>query len=245
MTTAPAPKVEAPAHTAPTRPAPAVLWTTTRLRNTDYVSVRDLAKHYDLKAAWGKTDAVMTLSDARGVRFTFDGNQNDFYFDGLRVFVGAPVILHKDSLWVSLLDVIKVVAPLFRPADHLAQLPVIVPQTIVIDPGHGGIDPGKENTRLGLNEKTFTLDVALRLRKILELRGWRVLLVREKDVELSKDKKTDLQLRDDFANNSKADVFLSIHFNAVEKIPSGSRVLRPTPWRRSSCLRPAMRRATT
>jgi N-acetylmuramoyl-L-alanine amidase len=175
--------------------------------------VRDVAKRFDLKAAWSKGGTTMTLSDARGVRFTFESNQRDFYFDGLRVFLGEPVLIHKDSLWVSLLDVIKIVAPLFRPADHLAQLPAAAPRVIVLDPGHGGIDPGTVNPRLGLNEKTFTLDVALRLRKLLELRGWRVLLVREKDTELSKDKKADLLKRDEFANNNKADLYLSIHFN--------------------------------
>ncbi|MDI1319500.1 MAG: N-acetylmuramoyl-L-alanine amidase [bacterium] len=72
-----------------------------------------------------------------------------------------------------------------------------------------------------MNEKTFTLDVALRLRKILELGGWRVLLIRDKDLELSKDKKTDLLMRNEFANRNKADLFLSIHFNAAPEAISG------------------------
>jgi N-acetylmuramoyl-L-alanine amidase len=207
----------APVRTAPTRPAAPELWAVTRLRTTDYVSVRDIAKRMGLKPAWTKAEQKMTLSDARGVRLVFESNQNDFYFDGMRVFLGRPVLLNKDSLWVSLLDVMKIVAPLFRPVDHLAVLPAAAPRLIVIDPGHGGIDPGKENRRLGLNEKTFTLDVALRMRKILELRGWRVLLVRDKDIELSKDKKTDLLLRDEFANRNKADLFLSIHFNSADR----------------------------
>jgi N-acetylmuramoyl-L-alanine amidase len=218
-----APKVEppkadpAPVRVAPTRPAAPELWPVTRLRNADYVSVRDIAQRFGLKPAWTKAEQRMTLSDARGARFGFESNQTDFYFDGIRVFLGRPVLLNKDSLWISLLDVMKIVAPLYRPIDHLAVLPATAPKTVVIDPGHGGIDPGKENKRLGLNEKTATLDVALRVRKILELRGWRVLLVRDKDTELSKDKKTDLMLRDDFANRNKADLFLSIHFNSAER----------------------------
>jgi len=207
----------APVRAAPTRPAAPELWAVTRLRNVDYVSVRDIAQRFGLKPAWTKAEQRLTLSDARGVRFAFESNQNDFYFDGIRVFLGRPVLLHKDSVWVSLLDVMKTVAPLFRPVDHVAQLPAAAPRTIVVDPGHGGIDPGKENKRLGLNEKTLTLDVALRVRKILELRGWRVLMVRDKDVELSKDKKADLLMRDDFANRSQADLFLSIHFNSAER----------------------------
>ncbi len=217
--TAPAPPE--PVRAAPTRPAASILWATTKLRNSEYVSVRDLAKNFGLKLAWAKGETVMTLSDARGVRFTFEGNQKDFHFDGLRVFLGAPAVLHKDSLWVSQLDVIKLVAPLFRPADHLALLPANAPKLIVLDPGHGGIDPGTENKRLGVNEKTFTLDIALRLRKLLEPAGWRVLLIRDKDTELSKDKKSDLLMRDDFANRQKADLFLSIHCNAAPEAISG------------------------
>ena len=210
-----------PTRTAPTRPAPSILWPTTKLRNIESVSVRDLAKNYGLKASWTKGDTAMTLSDARGGRFTFQGNQKDFYFDGLRVFLGTPAILHKDSLWISQLDVIKIIAPLFRPADHLAFLPAAAPRLIVLDPGHGGIDPGTQNLKAGVSEKAATLDVALRLKKILELGGWRVLMVRDKDVELAKDKKTDLLMRDEFANRNKADLFLSVHFNSAPESISG------------------------
>lgn len=237
LTACVAPAQPAPARTEaappPSRPAPlpgarpgqtpaaSILWATTKLRNIEHVSVRDLAKNFGLKAAWTKGNTAMTLSDARGVRFTFEGNQKDFYFDGLRVFLGAPAVLHKDSLWVSRLDVVKIVSPLFRPANHLAALPATAPRLIVLDPGHGGIDPGTQNLKQKLNEKTFTLDVSLRLKRLLELGGWRVLLIRDKDTELSKDKKTDLLMRSDFANRRKADLFLSIHFNAAPESISG------------------------
>ncbi len=115
---------------SPTPVAP-ILWTATRLRNLDYVSVRDLAKNFELKAAWTKPESVMTLSDARGVRFTIEGNQKDLYFDGLRIFLGAPAILHKDSLWVAKLDVIKIVAPLFRPASDAATAASPIPPSTV------------------------------------------------------------------------------------------------------------------
>ena len=208
----------APVRVAPTRPAQ--LWPVTRLRGADYVSVRDLAERFGLKPAWARSERAMTLGDGR-VRFTFESNQRDFYFDGLRVFLGVPVLAGKDSLWLSLPDVIKLVAPLLRPADHLLQLPATPPKTIVLDPGHGGIDPGTENKRLGVNEKSFALDVAQRLEKILKANGWRVLLTRPDDHELSRDKKTDLAMRDDVANNSNADLFLSIHFNSAPEAITG------------------------
>ncbi len=216
----PAAKTEAaPIRAAPTRPIQ--LWPFARLRGTDYVSVRDLAERFGLKPAWTKPNQVMTLNEPHGVRFTFENSQRDFHFDGLRIFLGEPVLIHKDSLWVSKLDVIKIVAPLFRPADHAAFLPAAPPKLIVLDPGHGGTDPGTENKKLGVNEKTFTLDVAFRVKKILEGAGYRVLVTRDKDVRFSNSPTIDLPLRADFANKFGADLFVSIHFNNAPETITG------------------------
>jgi N-acetylmuramoyl-L-alanine amidase len=211
-----------PVRAAPTRPVK--LWSFVRLRGVDYVSLRDVAERFGLKLTWKKAAVTQALSDARGVRFNFESNQRDFFFDGSRIFLGAPVLFEKDALWVSKLDLIKIVAPLIRPSEHAAYLPASRPKLIVIDPGHGGIDPGTENRKLGVNEKTFSLDVALRLKKLLELQGWQVLLTRSDDRELSKVKVIDLQMRADFANKKNADIFLSIHFNAADDSVSGVEV---------------------
>jgi N-acetylmuramoyl-L-alanine amidase len=107
-----------------------------------------------------------------------------------------------------------------------------VPKTIVIDPGHGGPDTGKVNGALGFYEKTFTLDTSLRLKKILEARGWKVVLTRSDDRQLKPGKQDDLQRRAQIAAEVDADVFVSIHFNSVaeqvEKV-SGAEVYRFTP----------------
>jgi N-acetylmuramoyl-L-alanine amidase len=79
---------------------------------------------------------------------------------------------------------------------------------VVIDPGHGGGDRGAKGT-VGLEEKTFTLDVARRLRALLEARmGVRVVLTRDDDRDVP------LDARAAIANSSKADLFLSLHVNA-------------------------------
>jgi N-acetylmuramoyl-L-alanine amidase len=102
----------------------------------------------------------------------------------------------------------------------------------VIDPGHGGPDTGKVNEALKLFEKTYTLDTSLRLKKILETRGWKVVLTRSDDRQLKPSKQDDLQRRAQIADDADADVFVSIHFNAVadqvEKV-SGAEVYRFTP----------------
>lgn len=206
--------IGAPVRVAPTRPVH--LWPFTKLQGTDWVKMSDIATHYGLKLAWSKPDRERTLSDARGVRFRFEANQRDSYLDGVRVFLGRPVLLHRRELWVTKLDLIKTVAPLLRPEDHLAHLPAAPPKVVVLDAGHGGNDPGKQNFKLKLDEKDMTLDVVLRLRKELELRGYTVRLTREKDERLANEQRADLDRRAAVSKDAKADLFLSIHFNAVD-----------------------------
>ncbi len=205
---------EAPTRAAPSRPAH--LWPFTKIQGVEWVKLEDVAAHYRLKSAWSKPGVELTLSDARGVRFRFEANQRDFYLDGVRVFLGRSVLLHRAGLWVTRLDVIKTIAPLLRPEDHLSFLPVAPPKVIVLDAGHGGNDPGKQNLKLKLDEKDMTLDVVLRLKKLLELRGHQVRLTRDKDERLANEQRADLDRRAAVSKDAKADLFLSIHFNAVE-----------------------------
>ena len=205
-----------PVRAAPTRPAQ--LWPFAKFRGVDYVAVREIGKRYGLEAAWTKPGTVMTLRDAQDVRFTFERDERDFHFDGARIFLGELAYLSGDDLWVAKVDVIKTIAPLFAPADHAAFLPA-APKVIVLDPGHGGTDPGKQNLRLRLDEKDMTLDVALRLKKLLELRGYHVLMTRTNDTRFSNSPMVDLPLRAEVANKAAADLFISIHFNAVDREP--------------------------
>lgn len=79
---------------------------------------------------------------------------------------------------------------------------------IVIDAGHGGKDPGASGRTTGLREKFVTLDIAKRLKKILENDGVTVVLTRSSDNFVS------LERRVVIANSSRADLFISIHANA-------------------------------
>ncbi len=80
--------------------------------------------------------------------------------------------------------------------------------TIVIDPGHGGKDPGARGLR-HTEEKDITLKVGLQLRDLLSKQpGVRVLMTREHDVFV------ELEERAKFANSHGADLFVSIHVNS-------------------------------
>ncbi len=89
--------------------------------------------------------------------------------------------------------------------------------TIVIDPGHGGSDPGCRNAALGTREADVTLAISLYLADILRAQGWNVVLTRESDRDVTYAGSPDmmeLEARADVANDINADLFMSIHCNA-------------------------------
>ena len=90
-----------------------------------------------------------------------------------------------------------------------AVLPLPI-KRIVLDPGHGGAQAGAMSES-GASEKEITLDLALRLRRLLQDASFEVLLTREADVTMS------LEQRVAFANARRADVFVSIHVNWISR----------------------------
>lgn len=88
-------------------------------------------------------------------------------------------------------------------------LPNLLQRKVVIDAGHGGHDPGAVGPN-GLYEKDVVLDIALRVRDIIknEYPSYEVILTRDKDIFIP------LKDRAKIANNTGADLFLSVHANA-------------------------------
>ncbi|MEI7640042.1 MAG: N-acetylmuramoyl-L-alanine amidase [bacterium] len=78
---------------------------------------------------------------------------------------------------------------------------------IVIDPGHGGHDPGATGPT-GLREKDVVLDIGVRLRRYLADKNIKVIMTRDTDVFIA------LKERAGFANKNKVDLFISLHANA-------------------------------
>jgi N-acetylmuramoyl-L-alanine amidase len=79
--------------------------------------------------------------------------------------------------------------------------------TIIIDPGHGGKDPGAQVG--GINEAEVTLAVGKELKSRLEALGYKALMTREKDEYVS------LDARPKFASEKGGDLFVSLHCNAI------------------------------
>jgi N-acetylmuramoyl-L-alanine amidase len=97
-----------------------------------------------------------------------------------------------------------------KPPAASSQVPIDASliRTVVLDPGHGGKDPGALGPT-GVMEKTVVLGIGLELRKMLEKAGFKVFMTRDKDVFIP------LGDRTKFANEKKADLFVSIHADAV------------------------------
>lgn len=96
---------------------------------------------------------------------------------------------------------------------------------IVIDAGHGGIDGGAN--RDGILEKDINLTLALKLKTLLEQRGFKVILTREQDISLDhlnqssgSRHKRDLIARTDIINAGNAQIFLSLHVDSMAGDPS-------------------------
>jgi len=81
-------------------------------------------------------------------------------------------------------------------------------KTVVIDPGHGGKDPGAVGYK-GLKEKDVVLDVGKRLAKILKEKGYNIIMTRTTDEFIPLSERTKI------ADKAKADLFVSIHCNAA------------------------------
>ncbi|MFA5056903.1 MAG: N-acetylmuramoyl-L-alanine amidase [Opitutaceae bacterium] len=175
-----------------------------RLYGTDYLDAPAFGRRFGLDAIVLKPREELRLR-SRWTTIDLAVDSSEIVLNGLRIFLGEPIVPYRDSLCLSRLDAEKLLAPILgAPADR----PVSRLKTIVVDPGHGGNDPGNQNLRLKLQEKNLTLDVARRLRLLLRQQGYRVVLTR------TGDHRVELEERAQIADRVRADLFISIHFNA-------------------------------
>jgi len=171
------------------------------------VSAESFCKALGLTFRWVERDKSFTCSK-EGLKLEFEVDSRECFLGGQRVFLGEPVRSSKVGPVLSHIDVEKLVYPFVSPGRGAGKPPGT--RIVVLDPGHGGVDAGKINTTLGVNEKTFTLDTALRTKKLLEARGFKVVLTRKDDRFL------ELAERPELTDKQNGDLFVSIHFNSVE-----------------------------
>jgi N-acetylmuramoyl-L-alanine amidase len=179
---------------------------TKRISGTEWVSLPDAAEALGMKEARAAGGGYALSGGAHRAEIPADGREVSV--DGLRVFLGDPTMERGGVLYVSRTDFECCLSPRLRPG--LGSEPPPRPKVIALDPGHGGSDTGATNARLGVVEKTCTLEVALKAQKLLEAAGFRVVLTRRRDEYVGLDE------RPEIARKAGADLFVSIHFNALE-----------------------------
>lgn len=113
---------------------------------------------------------------------------------------------------------VKIVKERFQPDNEEVHESEEDQPVVVIDPGHGGRDPGKVGVSNTL-EKDINLRIALKLRKLLEENKITVIMTREEDIGLYSEndtnrKQTDLNARVEMIKSSEADLAVSIHQNS-------------------------------
>lgn len=126
--------------------------------------------------------------------------------------------VNENQLVIDILDKdVGLSAAVPKGRGSTAQSAVTGSGLIVLDPGHGGSDPGAINKSLGVTEAQVTLDICKRLYEILKAQGWNVVMTRTQDVDLTyagSSASAELGARVKVANDARADLFISIHCNS-------------------------------
>jgi len=171
--------------------------------------------------------ALVNMCDKEGVGWDYDPLSQQIILKkdakevklliGSDVVVSNNIVTHlpgpveiKDSVVYAPVDVRKylIEMPVCKfPAKQPGALYLRSVESVVLDAGHGGKDPGAIGKQ-GLKEKGVVLDMAERIKQELERCGMKVYLTRSQDQFVA------LQERPSFSNQKKADLFVSIHANA-------------------------------
>lgn len=177
------------------------LWTPLKYGGRDYLPLEQVGQFYGFGSVQRSGRGFVVGAGARSLSGQADSV--DFKISHIKFILSYPVADVGGRLCLSRVDLVKLIEPVLRPSRIEGAARV---NTVVLDPGHGGVDRGAVG-RLG-DEKTFTLDVAMRAAALLGRAGYKVLLTRTSDEAVS------LEDRVKFARRFPAALFVSVHFNS-------------------------------
>jgi len=185
-------------------------WQVIKINGHDYLSVDNIARFYRLPAEVAPSGAKIRFETVKNP-LEFVSGSREVMINGARCWLCFPLVEQNGKFLVARTDVAKTIEPQLRP--HRVPNAGKV-ETVVLDPGHGGHDKGAVS-RYG-NEKDFALDVARKLRPLLQAKGLRVIMTREGDYFVP------LEVRAQIANAARNSIFVSIHFNATDRDPNAT-----------------------
>lgn len=178
-----------------------VNWEIKEYRNHKYVPLSQVKDFYNL-SSMTKSGSYIILKNS-DVELKFRAGGQEVLMNNVK-FIFSHAVVSLGSYHISIMDLKKVIDPVLRPFKIKAAKGF---DTVIIDPGHGGKDPGAVNS-LG-TEANYNLKIAKLLQDNLRKRGFKVVMTRSTDVFLT------LQERVKLANLYRDAIFISIHFNSV------------------------------
>ena len=182
-----------------------------RIRGTEYLPLTLICDAYGIDWKWDSASRTVELNKGNSrIRLTVD--EYRVYANGEINQQERPVIFYKGAVCVPL-DFLRTIfnkcflAISPSPAAQPMAARRYSINTIILDAGHGGYDPGAIG-RNGIKEKYITLDIIKKVSDLLEAEGINVILTRRDDRFIP------LWDRADITNRANADLFISIHANA-------------------------------
>jgi N-acetylmuramoyl-L-alanine amidase/beta-lactamase regulating signal transducer with metallopeptidase domain len=190
-------------------------WTIKEHEGRNYVTASDVQRFYHFTSCAREGKAAFFRS--RTMQLKWEAGSDRIFFNNILFRTSYPVLEAEGELLLSQLDLSKLVEPVLRP-EKAGGKPFT---TVVLDPGHGGIDVGGAG-KLGV-EKFYTLDLALRLKKLLEANGFKVVMTRDADFDVARPERIRI------ANETPHSIFVSLHFNTATAKTRGMQTLALTP----------------
>ena len=172
----------------------------------NYVRLAAWARANRFEVRWLVADRTLQLNNKLAKMVFTVGAREDrrgAEINGVRVLLAFPLLYQKGVVYISQTDLEQTLGPILTPPRNSSGIKV---KTICLDPGHGGKDPGY---RVRSNEeKRFTLLLAQEVRDLLKQSGFEVILTRSTDAAVDRPDRPGLAAR------RRADLFVSLHFNA-------------------------------
>ncbi len=181
---------------------PSAGWDLTKIDGREYVSVDSIKKFYNFSKI-SRVGRSIVLENAK-VEMNLKIGGNECLMNNVKFVFSHDIATVGDKIYVSRIDLAKLIDPVLRPnfIQNAGDF-----RTVILDPGHGGKDPGATNP-YG-TEANYNLKVAGLVKKQLEAKGFKVVMTRKSNEYLS------LQERVNFANAVKENaIYVSIHFNS-------------------------------
>ncbi|MEM0897597.1 MAG: N-acetylmuramoyl-L-alanine amidase [Verrucomicrobiota bacterium] len=175
-------------------------WKTVRHDGRNYVTAKDIREYYKFESL-SRQGSLLIFRSPR-IEMKFSTGQAIIHINKVKFIPSYPIVAKGGEYLVSELDLNKLIDPVLRPS-QIREAGFL--QTVVIDPGHGGVDPGSQS-RYG-DESDFTLKTSQYLKAELEKRGFRVRMTRTGDTFPT------LEERVEYANSISNAIFVSIHYN--------------------------------